>query len=160
MDLFLKEFTKLKDDERLDKYKIRINFIGRIYLFPQMIQQAMKALMEKTKNNDGYIVNFAMAYGGRSEIVDAAKKIAEQVKQGKLNIDQINEELFSKNLYISSEPDLIIRTSETRLSGFLPWQGVYSELIFLPDLLWPEFEKEHFQRCIEEYQERKRKFGK
>ena len=101
-----------------------------------------------------------MAYGGRAEIVDATKKIAQQVKEGKLDIDNINEENFKKNLYLDSDPDLIIRTSESRLSGFLLYQGAYSEIIFLPEKLWPEFEKEDFVKCLEEYSNRERRFGK
>ena len=101
-----------------------------------------------------------MAYGGRAEVIDATKKIAEQVKNKQLNIEDINEETFSDNLYMKSEPDLIIRTSESRLSGFLPWQSVYSEIIFLPETLWPEFEKKDFVACINEFQKRQRRYGK
>ena len=159
MDLFEKEFTRLKDDERLTKYNIRINFIGRIWLFPEKIKKVMNELMEKTKNHDKYIINFAMAYGGKAEIVDDAKKIAEQVKQGKLNVDQINEELFAKNLYLNSEPDLIIRTGgEKRTSNFLNFQAAYSEWFYL-EKMWPEFEKEDFFQCLEEYKSRQRRMG-
>lgn len=159
MDLFHKEFVKIKDDERLAKHKIRLNFIGHLSLFPQKLQDVMKMLMEKTKDNTNYIVNFAMAYGGQDEIVDAAKKIAEQVKEGKLNIDQINKEIFANALYIKSEPDIVIRTGgEKRTSNFLPFQTAYSEWIYL-EKMWPEFEKEDFEKCIEEYQQRQRRFG-
>lgn len=158
MNLFRKEFKKLKDDSRMDK--IKINFIGRLNMFPKDVQDAMKLLMEKTRDNKPYTVNFAMAYGGRAEVIDATRKIAEKVKEGKLNIDEINEEVFEKNLYNASEPDLIIRTSESRLSGFLLWQSAYSEIIFLPNKLWPEFEKEDFVKCIEEFNKRERRFGK
>ena len=129
-------------------------------MFPEAVQKAMHELMDSTKAYTNFIVNFAMAYGGRAEIIDATKKIAEQVKQGKLNIDEINEEVFKKNIYLESEPDLIIRTSERRLSGFLLWQGTYAEIQFLPDVLWPEFTKEHFIQCIEDYTNRDRRFGK
>jgi undecaprenyl diphosphate synthase len=101
-----------------------------------------------------------MAYGGRAEIIDAAKKISKQIKEGKLKIEEINEEVFSKNIYMDSEPDLIIRTSESRLSGFLLWQGSYAEIIFLPKKLWPEFEKRDFVSCLKEYSRRSRRFGK
>ncbi len=159
MNLFSKELQKLQQDERLEKNKIRINFIGRIQLFPKKIQEMMHSIMERTKNNNHHIINFAMAYGGKTEIVDATKKIAQQVKEGKLNIDQINEELFSKNLYISSEPELVIRTgAEKRSSNFLPYQSTYAEWIFL-DKMWPEFEKEDFIQCLEEYKTRNKRFG-
>src|SRR3989344_2093838 len=160
MDLFEKEFKKIKHEDKIYDEKIKINFIGRINMFPENIQKQMKDLMASTKSHNNFIVNFAMAYGGRAEIIDATKKIAQQIKEGKLNIDEINEEVFSKNIYMESEPDLIIRTSERRLSGFLLWQGSYSEIQFLPEVLWPEFSKEHFVKCLEDYSNRQRRFGK
>ncbi len=160
MDLFSKEFSRLKDDPRLEKDKIRINFIGRIWMFPKDVQQIMKELMKKTNRNNGFILNFAMAYGGRTEVIDAVKRVAEQVKQGKISLDKINEEVFSRNLYMSDEPELVIRTGgEQRTSNFLIWQANYSEWIFL-EKMWPEFEKEDFLYCIEEYGRRERRFGR
>src|SRR3989339_752551 len=158
MNLFKKAFTELQKDERVKD--IKINFIGRIEMFPENVKKPMYELMEKTKNNKPYTINFAMAYGGRSEIIDATKKIAEKVKEGKLDIKEINEEVFKHNLYLDSDPDLIIRTSESRLSGFLTYQSVYAEIIFLPDKLWPEFDKEDFIACLKEYSNRQRRFGK
>ncbi len=160
MNLFEREAERILKDKKIHEDKIRISFIGRIHMFPDNIQKLMKEITEATKNYSNFIVNMAMAYGGRAEIIDATKKIAQQVKSGKLNIDEINEEVFKKNIYLESEPDLIIRTSQSRLSGFLLWQGSYAEIIFLPDVLWPEFTKEHFVQCIEEYKNRERKFGK
>lgn len=160
MKLFEKELKRLLDDKRIVEEKIKINFIGRINMFPKSLQEVMNKLMEKTKNNNKFIANFAMAYGGRAEIIDATKKIAEQVKSGKLDINKINEETFNKNVYLESNPDLIIRTSESRLSGFLLWQGSYAEIIFLPNKLWPEFEKKDFAECLQEYSNRQRRFGK
>lgn len=160
MNLFEKEAQRLKENKRIHENRLRINFIGRIHLFPENIQKLMKEISEMTKDYSNFIVNMAMAYSGRAEIIDATRKIAQQVKTGKLNIDEINEEVFKKNIYLESEPDLIIRTSQSRLSGFLLWQGSYAEIIFLPDVLWPEFTKEHFIQCIEEYQKRERRYGK
>ncbi|MEK6861358.1 MAG: polyprenyl diphosphate synthase [Nanoarchaeota archaeon] len=160
MNLFKKEFEKLKIDQRVHNDRLKLNFIGRLYMFPQDIQERMQYLMNMTKNYNDYIINFAMAYGGRQEVIDATRKIAQQIKEGKLDIDQINEETFSNNLYMKDEPDLVIRTGESRLSGFLLWQSNYSEIIFLPNVLWPEFSKEHFISCIEEYKNRDRRFGK
>jgi len=158
MNLFKKEFTKMKDDPRLKD--IKINFIGRLNMFPKDVQDSMTVLIEKTKNSKPYVINFAMAYGGRAEVIDATRKIAEAVKEGKLNIEDINEQVFEKNLYNASEPDLIIRTSgEKRTSGFLIYQGAYAELFFI-DKMWPEFEKEDFVKAIEEYSKRERRFGK
>jgi tritrans,polycis-undecaprenyl-diphosphate synthase [geranylgeranyl-diphosphate specific] len=159
MDLFEKELQKVMNDKEIMEKGLRINFIGRIYLFPKTLQETMKKLQEKTGKNNNMTVNFAMAYSGRAEVVDAARKIAEEVKKGKMSVEDINEETFSRNLYNSSEPDLIIRTSESRLSGFLPYQSVYSEIIFLKDKLWPEFSREDFLECVKEYQQRKRRFG-
>jgi len=160
MKLFENAFTEAKNDKKINEDKVRINFIGRTYMFPKNVQKAMYELMESTKNHSNFIVNFAMAYGGRAEIIDATKKIAQQVKEGKLNINEINEEVFKKNIYLESEPDLIIRTSERRLSGFLLWQGSYAEIQFFPEVLWPEFSKENFIHCIKDYKNRERRFGK
>lgn len=160
MKLFIRAFKETKKEEEIHKNKIKINFIGRISMFPKEVQDSMKELMEATKEYSDYVVNFAMAYGGRAEIIDATKKISQKIKEGKLEIDEINEEVFKKNIYLESEPDLIIRTSESRLSGFLLWQSSYAELIFLPEVLWPEFSKENFISCLQEYSKRGRRFGK
>ena len=160
MQLFQKEFEKVKKDPRIKENDIKINFIGRISMFPEEVYNAMKELMEATKNNKSYTINFAMAYGGRDEIIDATKKIAEQVKQGKLNIEEINKKTFEENLYTASAPEMVIRTGgEKRSSNFLPWQTVYSEWFYL-EKMWPEFEKEDFIQCLEEYSNRQRRFGR
>jgi tritrans,polycis-undecaprenyl-diphosphate synthase [geranylgeranyl-diphosphate specific] len=160
MQLFKKEFKKLEKDERIYNNKIQINFIGRLWMLPKDIQDTMTSIMEKTKTHKNHIINFALAYGGRAEVIDATKKIAEKVKSGELDIDQINEETFSENLYLRDEPELIIRTGESRLSGFLIYQSAYSEIIFLPNVLWPEFDKTDFTNCLIEYNKRQRRFGK
>ncbi len=137
----------------------QLRFIGRTHLFPRDIHERILEVMEKTADNKRYKINFAMAYGGREEVLDAVQKIARQVKTGKLAIEKINEQVFSKNLYMPDEPDLIIRTGgEKRLSNFLIWQGNYAELIFL-DKMWPEFEKEDLLMCIDDYARRERRFG-
>lgn len=161
MDVFCKEFDNLmKEEEKLKKEGLRINFIGRLNMFPEKVHSRMLKLMEMTKDNTGYTVNFAMAYGGREEVLDAVHKIAEQIQKGELDVESINEESFAKNLYLNSEPDLIIRTGgEKRISNFLTWQNTYSELIFL-DKHWPEFEKEDYITAIQEYTSRERRFGK
>ena len=160
MNIFGDEFEKLLNDKRVHRDRIKINFIGRIWMFPKEVSEKMYKLIDMTKDYDGYIINFAMAYGGRAEIIDATKKIAERIKAGELNVDEINEEVFRKELYMESEPDLIIRTSgEQRTSGFLLWQGSYAEFYFCPKL-WPEFEKEDLIKAIEDYSERERRFGK
>lgn len=160
MDLFRKEFDRIKDDERIHKNKIRLNFIGRLEMFPHDIERRMRYLMKMTENYKEHVINFAMAYGGRAEVIDATKRVAEQIRSGKLNIDNINEESFGKNLYMKDEPDLIIRTGgEHRTSNFLIWQSHYSEWFFL-EKMWPEFEKEDLISVIKEYKKRERRFGK
>ncbi len=157
--LFKESIKKLNKDKRIDD-DIRINFIGRLRMFPKDIVDDMKKIMERTKNNKGYTINFAMAYGGRQEIVDAAKKIASKVKSGGISEEDINEDTITDNLYLSSEPDMIIRPGgEKRVSNFLLWQSYYSEWHFT-DKLWPEFTKEDLINAIEDYNSRERRLGK
>ena len=158
--LFKKYFTKLKDDKKIHNNRIRIRIIGRTHLFPPDLQKSIREITEKTKDYDNLIINFAMAYGGREEIVDAAKQISEEVKFSDLNIEEINEKLFSEKLYLNSDPDIVIRTGgDTRTSNFLPWQTIYSEWFFTKSL-WPEFSKEEFTGILNEFRERQRRFGK
>jgi tritrans,polycis-undecaprenyl-diphosphate synthase [geranylgeranyl-diphosphate specific] len=160
MNLFRSNFSSIKKDERIAKHQIRINIIGRLSMFPEDIQKMMRDIMEQTRTNDKYILNFAMGYGGREEIVDAAKKISRDVKAGKISPEDITPESFSRYLYLQDEPDLIIRTGgETRTSNFLMWQSSYSEWVFL-DKMWPELEKSDIESSIAEYASRKRRFGK
>lgn len=160
MDLFEKEFTDILNDPDLYKNKIKVNFIGRIEAFPQKVQDIMNKVKEATKNHDQFIVNFAMAYAGRVEIVDAVKKMIKEVQQGKLDPQEINPEKFKDYLYMKDEPDMIIRTSgEHRTSGFLLYQGDYSEWFFI-DKYWPEIEKEDVMNCIKQFKARNRRFGK
>lgn len=160
MDIFHDEFERLIKDERLMRDKIRINIIGRIWMFPKKVHMKMNEVMEKTKKNDDYIVNIAMGYGGREEVMDATIKIAKKIKSGELKVEDLNEEVFSKNLYFDSEPDLIIRTGgDKRTSNFLLWQSSYSEWFFL-EKTWPEFEKEDLVKVIDEFNSRDRRFGK
>ncbi|MBS3149541.1 di-trans,poly-cis-decaprenylcistransferase [Candidatus Woesearchaeota archaeon] len=159
MNVFYHEFERLEKDPRIDENKIRIRFIGRTWKFNQELQDVMKRIEEKTKKYTSYNINFAMAYSGRAEIIDAVKKLGNNIKNGEISVDEINEEVFSKNLYLTSEPDLIIRTGgEKRLSGFLLWQGSYAEFIFF-DKMWPEFEKHDLISAVEEFNKRQRRFG-
>jgi tritrans,polycis-undecaprenyl-diphosphate synthase [geranylgeranyl-diphosphate specific] len=160
MKMFAENFDKLKSDKRIYENEIKVNVIGRLWLFPKEVQERLYEIMELTRNHKKYTINFAMAYGGQEEVIDAVLKIAEKVKKGTLDINQINDAVFRKNLYLPNEPDLIIRTGgEKRTSNFLVFQGAYSEYIFV-EKMWPEFEKEDFVHCIQEYSERKRRFGK
>ena len=127
-------------------------------MFPTEIKNAMLDVVEKTKNNDKLTVNFALAYGGRQEIVDSFKKILND--NPKITTNQISEALISKNLYLQSEPELVIRPGgESRTSNFLTWQSVYSEWIFV-DKFWPEFTKKNLQDCVVEFNKRERRLGK
>lgn len=158
--LFKKYFIKLKDDKRIINNKIKIKVIGRTHLFPEDLQKAIKNIEEKTTKYNNLKINFAMAYGGREEIVDAAKQIAEEVKFSDLHIDEINEQTFGDKLYLNSNPDIVIRTGgDTRTSNFLPWQTIYSEWFFTKSL-WPEFSKEEFVGILNEFRERQRRFGR
>jgi tritrans,polycis-undecaprenyl-diphosphate synthase [geranylgeranyl-diphosphate specific] len=160
MKIFIEFFEKARTDKRIHENRIRIKFIGRIHLFPKEVYEACLALEEATKDYDDYIINFALAYGGREEIIDAIKKLGRDIEDRKLKIDELDEDKFEKFLYMNSEPELIIRTGgDHRTSNFLAWQGTYSEWFFL-EKTWPEFEKEDLVKCIEEFGQRERRFGK
>ncbi|MFH1307998.1 MAG: polyprenyl diphosphate synthase [archaeon] len=159
LNIFRKEFKNLSNEE-VHKNKIKIRFIGRLDLLPSDLAEQCLKLQEETAKYKDYIVNFAVAYGGRQEIVDAVKKILSGLSAKKISSEDIDEELISKNLYMSDNPDMIIRTGgEKRTSNFLPWQSAYSELIFL-DKMWPEFTVDDLKACIKEYAARERRFGK
>tara|TARA_Y100000310_G_scaffold267889_1_gene280203 strand:- start:3242 stop:3931 length:690 start_codon:yes stop_codon:yes gene_type:complete len=153
MKIFKTYFKKLKKEKQIHEKKVKINFIGKRELFDSELQEIMKELEKATKDYNNYKLNFAMGYGGRQEIIEAVKKMVE-------NNEEISEENLQKNLWLSNIPELIIRTSgEKRLSNFLTWQSVYSEWIF-SDKLWPEFTERDLLDCIEEFYNRKRRFGK
>ncbi len=157
------EFQKLLTDERIHKNKVHVKVIGRVNLLPKGLQKLISDVEKATENYDNQFLNFAFAYGGRAEIVDAAREIAQKVKNGELSPEAVDEKMFEQYLYTShmpkQEPDLIIRTSgEERLSGFLLWQSAYSELCFL-DVYWPDFRLIDLLRAIRTFQKRKRRFG-
>lgn len=163
MRIASEKFQKILTDERIHKNKVRVKVIGRKHLLPDELQKLIDKVEKATQDYDKHFLNIAFAYGGRAEIVDAARKIAEKVQSGKIRPEDVNEELFEKFLYTShlpkQDPDLIIRTSgEERLSGFLLWQSAYSELCFL-DIYWPEFRLIDLLRAVRTFQKRKRRFG-
>lgn len=159
VDVLLQIFRKLFADEivnRLHKIGVKITVLGNIDAFPKDIADNIKKLIETTKNNTTITVNIGLNYGGRAEILQAVNRLLQD------GIKNIDEEIFSSYLYTKDipDPDLIIRTSgEQRLSGFLPWQSVYSELYFT-NVYWPDFNEKEFEKAIEEYTQRKRRFGK
>ena len=153
---YLDDYSKRADSEN-----IKVKILGDITAFSQGMQKSIINCMERTKNNTGVNFCIALNYGGRNEIVGAVRKIAEEVKEGKIDINQIDEKMISDKLYttVIPDPDLVIRTSgEIRLSNFLPWQTVYSELLFI-EKNWPDFTEDDLDNAIVEYQKRTRKFG-
>ena len=162
-NLLKERATKYLEGDMLHKHKIRVKVIGRKELLPPDVRAVLERLEEETKKYDGLFVNLAIAYGGRAELTDAAKKLAQDVISGKLRIEEITEEVIGRYLYTADlpaqDPDMIIRTSgEERISNFLLWQSAYSELVFL-DVYWPEFRKIDFMRAVRTYQTRVRRFG-
>lgn len=162
--VFQDNLRKLLDAPRIHDRQVRVKALGRIETLPENLQKLIAEVEEATKDYDNYYLNIAIAYGGRAEILDATRIIAEKVKNNLINIDDIDEGVIEDHLYTSHlpnpDPDLIIRTSgEARLSNFLVWQSVYSEL-FLVDVYWPSFRKIDLMRAIRGYQRRHRRFGK
>jgi tritrans,polycis-undecaprenyl-diphosphate synthase [geranylgeranyl-diphosphate specific] len=163
MNIAAERFLKLLTDDRVHKNKVQVRVLGRTNMLPPDLQKRIKDVEVATAVYNNHFLNFAFAYGGRAEIVDAAKIIAEQVKAGQIEPQDIDESTIEKYLYTAhmdkQEPDLIIRTSgEERLSGFLVWQSAYSELVFL-DVYWPDFRFIDLLRAIRTFQRRKRRFG-
>jgi tritrans,polycis-undecaprenyl-diphosphate synthase [geranylgeranyl-diphosphate specific] len=163
MRIAQEQFRKVLTDARIHKNKVHVKVIGRLSLLPKDLQQLIRDVENATQDYDDHFLNLALAYGGRAEIVDAAKKIADKVHEGKLIPEEIDEQVFEKYLYTShmpkQDPDLIIRTSgEERLSGFLLWQSAYSELCFL-DVYWPGFRFIDLLRAVRTFQRRGRRFG-
>jgi len=153
---YLEDYSKRADTEN-----IKVKILGDISALSEKMQKSIYNCMERTKDNTGVTFNIALNYGGRDEIVKAVQKIATQVKEEKIEIENITEETLSNSLYTANQPDpdLLIRTSgELRTSGFLPWQIVYSEFVFI-EKNWPDFAETDLEEAITIYQKRNRKFG-
>ena len=164
VDYLMKLFAKyIKDfDRKFKDATARIRLAGEISRLPEDLQEKVRAIEEKTKNNTGITINLCINYGGREEIVNATKILAEKVKSGELDSSEITEEMIEKLLRTGDvpDPDLFIRPGgEIRLSGFLLWQSSYSELYFT-NPLWPDFNEEELDKAIDEFNRRKRRFGK
>jgi len=157
----------LRDDAREDLPElmgnnVRMITVGRTDELPKISREALRYAIERTAGNTGLILNLALNYGGRTEIVDACRRMASEIERGELTVEQITEQCISDHLYTAGlpDPDLFIRTSgEMRLSNFLLYQIAYSE-IYVTDVLWPDFGREHLYRAIESYQGRERRFGR
>jgi undecaprenyl diphosphate synthase len=154
---YLDDFSKRADTEN-----IKVKMLGDKSALSKGLQKSIEKTIERTKNNTGVVFNVALNYGGRQEILKAVKEIAEDVKQGNINIEDISEDTITNHLYTwgQPDPDLVIRTSgQIRTSGFLPWQTIYSEFVFM-EKNWPDFTEEDLLMAIKEYQTRTIKKGK
>jgi len=153
------------DLKELIANNVKVQILGDYSVLPQEAVKSLEKTLEKTKNNTGLQFNIALNYGGRDELRRAVVSLAEKAKDGSIKPEEITEEMISAELFTGSEktdtpdPELIIRTSgELRLSNFLLWQSAYSELVF-PEVMWPDFTPEEFEKAIADYQSRERRFG-
>ena len=150
-----------KEIETFMKNNVRLNAIGELSMLPEKCHKELVNAINKTSVNTGLTLTLALSYSSRREIVQAAKAIALKVQEGRLAIDDIDEEIFESNLYTGNipDPELLIRTSgEFRISNYLLWQIAYAELYFT-NKLWPDFRREDFFEAIADYQKRERRFG-
>jgi undecaprenyl diphosphate synthase len=157
---YLVHYLKTETSE-LNKNNVRLEVIGQIYRLPEAVQEHLKKAIATLSRNNGLTLIMALSYGGRTEIVEAARRIGAEIKAGKLDPADINEQVFAQHLYTRNfpDPDLLIRTSgEMRVSNFLLWQISYAELVVTPTL-WPDFRKPQFYAALEEYARRHRRFG-
>lgn len=160
MNLFNSVLENLINDEKFLKKGVKVNILGNLNLFNASIQNKFNKLIKLTTNNNKLILNIALGYGGREEILQGVKKICEDVLIKKIKPEDINEKTFENYLQLKSNPELIIRTGgEFRTSNFLPWQSTYSEWFFI-EKLWPEIEKKDLQTCLKEFKKRQRRYGK
>ncbi len=156
----LREYLR-KEVEELNRNKVKLRAMGRLGDLPEMAQEELKRAIAKLQGNDGLLLNLALNYGGRQEIVDAVRKCLEDVRGGNLSMERIDEGTFSNYLYTRDlpDPDLLIRTSgEWRLSNFLLWQLSYTEIWVTP-IYWPDFRKVQLLEALIDYQQRERRFG-
>lgn len=162
MKLFEESIDKELREGRIHKERVKVRVIGRRDILPEHLKKKIDEIENATKDYDRYILNLAIGYGGREEILKAIRDISREVLEGKISPEGIDEEVVKKHLYTKDlpDPDLILRTSgEERISNFLLWQMAYSELYFA-DVYWPSFSKIDFLRAILSYQKRERRFGK
>lgn len=157
---YLARFLKTEVTE-LNRNNVKLEVIGQIYRLPESIQLQLNKTIAALSRNNGLTLILALSYGSRTEIVEAVRSIAAQVKEGAIEPAEINEHVFAQHLYTRNwpDPDLLIRTSgEMRISNFLLWQISYSELVVTPTL-WPDFRRAQFFEALEEYTRRHRRFG-
>ena len=158
----LLELYVRKERRELKEKGVEVHAVGELHLLGPRTRAAIESIVEHTRGGTRLKLNLAISYGSRTEIVNAAKRLAERVREGTLMPGEIDEALFAEHLYTPEDPDpdLLIRTSgELRISNFLLWQLAYTELYVSP-VLWPDFDREHFFSAILEYQRRERRFGR
>ena len=156
----LQEFL-FKQLPAMQKENVRLNAIGRLNDLPEAARLSLLGAMKATKNNTGGVLTLALNYGGRAEIADAAKKLIQAVKDGKIDPEKLDEKSFGEFLYDPRlpDPDLVVRTSgELRISNFLLWEMAYSEL-YISDVMWPDFDRKELAKALESYSSRNRRFG-
>jgi undecaprenyl diphosphate synthase len=156
----LSKYVRLEIDE-IDREDIRVSIMGRMEELPKGVLEDLEYCMDRTKDNASLVVNCAINYGARAEIVDAARTIASEVQAGKLPLEAVDEACFARHLYVPDLPDLdmLIRTSgEMRVSNFMLWRFSYAEFVPMR-VLWPDFRKRHLRQAIGIYQSRQRRFG-
>ena len=159
MGLLLKYFTSEIDE--LDEKNVRITILGDVDGMPEPQRDALVRAMQRTAKNTGLRLNIALNYGGRAELTRAARLLAQAVRDGEIEPEDIDEDAFAARLYTAGLPDvdLLIRTSgEMRTSNFLPWQLAYAEMVF-DDCFWPDFDRTHYMKCLSVYASRDRRFG-
>ncbi|MGE4577666.1 MAG: polyprenyl diphosphate synthase [Candidatus Methanomethylophilaceae archaeon] len=162
MELLRQSLIKFAESPRVHEKKIRLRVLGDVTMLPDHVREAADYADESTKDYSDYHFNMAIAYGGRQEIIAAVKSVAQKVADGKIKVEDIDENMLSEHMYTSDtpDPDLVLRTSgEIRISNFLLWQLAYSELYFT-DVYWPGFRYIDFLRAIRTYQQRGRRYGK
>ena len=163
VDTLMKYLARYLKNEigELNRNNVRLEVIGQIYRLPEFVQEQLRKTRAALGRNNGLTLILALSYGGRTELVEAMRGIAEKVKQGTIEPAEINEEVIAQHLYTRHwpDPDLLIRTSgELRISNFLLWQISYAELVVTPTL-WPDYRKPQFFEALEEYTRRHRRFG-
>ena len=160
-ELYCEGLNEMSEDPKIHKMKVKVQAVGRLEMLPDNVRNSIKNIEEKTKDYSDFLFTVCVAYGGREEIVDAVRKVAQEYAEGEIKLEEIDNNKISNKLYTANlpDPDLVIRTSgEERISNFLLWQIAYSELHFT-DVHWPSFSKQDLYEAIDSYQRRRRRYG-
>jgi tritrans,polycis-undecaprenyl-diphosphate synthase [geranylgeranyl-diphosphate specific] len=160
-ELYCEGLNEMSEDPKIHKMKVKVQAVGRLGMLPDNVINSIKNIEEKTKDYSDFLFTVCLAYGGREEIVDAVRKVAQEYAEGEIKLEEIDNNKISNKLYTANlpDPDLVIRTSgEERISNFLLWQIAYSELHFT-DVHWPSFSKQDLYEAIDSYQRRRRRYG-